>query len=243
MTQYDGSAPCSHEVMIWGPLQFEYNSEGTADVWQEGVCQSCGAKTQLSYAQPGMGEATPEIRAQKTIREIEDLLVNQYEEGTEYTEDEVRTLIDAIVDVIDRHNEITRVSRPKLSRAQALETRRLHSLPPVQAEIHSDDHRAASNFLANRWLSEASDEEIRLLARIHWSGDTAADEVALFMESIDLKVELALDYCRTAVQINEEPIGFEVSVNSEEAMKWLDVHRPTLAAQIRAEGDLQPFDA
>lgn len=42
---------CSHNTVIWGPVDFEYQSDGTATVWQEGVCSDCRAVLQITYIQ------------------------------------------------------------------------------------------------------------------------------------------------------------------------------------------------
>jgi hypothetical protein len=43
---------CEHEEVIWEPIQMEYDSDGTASVWQEGRCQECEALLQVDY-EPG----------------------------------------------------------------------------------------------------------------------------------------------------------------------------------------------
>ncbi len=43
---------CTHEDVAWGPIQIDYAGDGTAEVWQTGIC-SCDKTVVLSYI-PGM---------------------------------------------------------------------------------------------------------------------------------------------------------------------------------------------
>ena len=40
---------CEHETVIWEPVEMEYEADGTALVWQEGKCQTCGELVQMDY--------------------------------------------------------------------------------------------------------------------------------------------------------------------------------------------------
>ena len=40
---------CEHENVNWNPVELEYQTDGTAAVWQEGRCLSCNALVQLNY--------------------------------------------------------------------------------------------------------------------------------------------------------------------------------------------------
>ena len=41
---------CTHENVTWEPLQFEYDCEGMAEVWQNGRCDECGKSLQVDYS-------------------------------------------------------------------------------------------------------------------------------------------------------------------------------------------------
>ncbi|MBK6616626.1 hypothetical protein [Ottowia sp.] len=43
--------------------------------------------------------------------------------------------------------------------------------PAVSADAHTDDRRLEPEFDAARWLAQASDEDVLLLARCQWGGD------------------------------------------------------------------------
>ena len=43
------SRPCTHEEVIWGAVEIDYNAEGTAAVGQNGTCEQCGASLQINY--------------------------------------------------------------------------------------------------------------------------------------------------------------------------------------------------
>lgn len=85
----------------------------------------------------------------------------------------------------------------------------------ISAEIHSDDFKFRVDFDATPWFEQATHEQIAALIRCNWRGDYAADDVATFFENVNPKIENLLDYCRRS------DFGFEVSVDAEEALKWL----------------------
>jgi len=41
---------CTHSKAIWGALQVNYMTDGTAIVWQGGSCSECMAKLIVEYA-------------------------------------------------------------------------------------------------------------------------------------------------------------------------------------------------
>src|SRR5437879_738008 len=59
------------------------------------------------------------------------------------------------------------------------------SRPPIEAEVHSDDGVHEVTFDAALWFAQATDDEIRDLAKCGWGGDYPADAVALFFEDSD----------------------------------------------------------
>lgn len=164
--------------------------------------------------------------------EISDIIVNHYEAGYKYTAKELRQILESIVDIVDAYSGVTKV--PPAKAPPSSEVTKRHAEPLIAAVIHSDDHGRKSSFQANRWFSTATDEEIRELAAIGWGYDLEADRIGYFMEAIDLEVEKVLEYCREATGTSREPIGFEVSVDKDQAMAWLRVHKPELWKTILA---------
>jgi hypothetical protein len=101
----------------------------------------------------------------------------------------------------------------------------------VRAEVHSDDHMHEVAFDAVEWFQQASDEEIIALAKIEWGGDYEADEVAKHFEDENEGIEALMSYCCRS----QNAVGFECSVGSEDALKWLKEHRPRVYEQLADE--------
>jgi hypothetical protein len=183
-----------------------------------------------------MPEQQPERMAQDAMNQISDIIVNHHEAGYKYTQNELRRILHSIVEVVELFEGskagIGPIHGTRRTPEADLEIQLRHSQPVVSATIHSDDHHSVAAFQANRWLSDASDDQIKELFAISWGGDLEADEVAYFMEPLDLSVELALDYSRTGKQLSGDPMGFEVHVDGTEALAWLSAHRPELFKEL-----------
>lgn len=117
------------------------------------------------------------------------------------------------------------------------EQHRVQSEPIITAIIRSDDRVKSTDFPANRWFAEASDEDIRDLASIDWGYELEADRIAYYLEPLNLNIELVLDHCRERKRASGEPVGFEVSVDKDQAMRWLAAHRPTLWQELKSLHD------
>jgi hypothetical protein len=178
-----------------------------------------------------MSKTPADDQAKDYLNQIQDIIVNQYESGYRYSRTELKDILDSIVRVVDGYANHSAV-RQSVERQAVLSLREKHSEPIVSATIHSDDYRLETTFQANRWLSEATDQEIKDLASIDWGGDSAADEIAYFMEPLDSDVERVLDYSRIATQVSGDPMGFEVHVDATEALAWLQAHKPELWTEM-----------
>jgi hypothetical protein len=179
-----------------------------------------------------MAEQQPDSHPQDALNQIEDILVNRYEASCKYKLKELTEILDSIAVVLDAYHGRS-VEAPEIP-PDTLTMRERHSEPVVSAIIHSDDRRIEATFQANRWFSEATDEEIKDLAGIGWGYDLEADRIAYFMEPLDVEVEEVLNYCRSAKRLSSDPIGFEVLVDKAQAAAWLAVHRPGLWEEIAA---------
>ena len=108
----------------------------------------------------------------------------------------------------------------------------------IRAEVHTDDHRAEASFDAVEWFEQASDQDIIDLAGCSWGGDYPADDVAEFMADHDSNVADVFKFLET---YNRGPArdrqGFECHVNSDDAIRWLKEHKPTLVPQLKRDGD------
>lgn len=100
----------------------------------------------------------------------------------------------------------------------------------IRAEVHDDDFRTSSRFDATEWFEQASDKEILDLAKIDWRGDYAADVVAEFFEGHHVGTPATVDDVFQAVNVLDT--GFEVSVEPEDAIRWVEKNRPHLMEQI-----------
>jgi hypothetical protein len=86
--------------------------------------------------------------------------------------------------------------------------------------------RSSVAFNAASWFLGATDGQIVELASIGWSRGEAADRVAQNLPGGSKT--------RAIIVILQNPRGFEVTVNEDEALLWLDDHRPKLAKKIRS---------
>lgn len=89
---------------------------------------------------------------------------------------------------------------------------------PVTARLVSDDNQLTVEFDARPFLIEEPPEEIVKLAREDWCRSYVADRVA--HRSRNPAVQKVLDQLRAA------GFGFEVFVDDEAAMEWLETNRP-----------------
>jgi hypothetical protein len=85
-------------------------------------------------------------------------------------------------------------------------------------------------FDATRWFKQAKPKSILALARCGWRGDYAADDVAMYMADHNENVSEMFDYIRMRNRI--ETIGFECSVNEEDAKAWLAENCPKVLKKI-----------
>jgi hypothetical protein len=109
-----------------------------------------------------------------------------------------------------------------------------HLIPAltIPAKIYSNDFAKYADFDAVAWFCEASKECILELARLGWSGEYAAEQVARYPRIAEDAVADVLAYamylrhggleCRT-----------RCSVDSVAALEWLAYHRPEVLSALR----------
>lgn len=100
----------------------------------------------------------------------------------------------------------------------------------IRAEVHDDEFRTSARFDATAWFEQASDKDILDLAKIDWRGDYAADVVAEFFEGYNVGTPDTVDDVFKAVNVLDT--GFEVSVEPEDAVRWVEKNRPHLKEQM-----------
>lgn len=102
----------------------------------------------------------------------------------------------------------------------------------ISAECHSDDHAVEAKFDATKYFEQAAAESIVALAACQWEGNYPADEVAIFMADYHEHVKLMFDYIEIR-NTSGTDLGFECSVDREEALAWLQLHRPHLWFEVQ----------
>jgi len=100
----------------------------------------------------------------------------------------------------------------------------------IRAEVHDDEFRTSARFDATAWFDQASDEEILDLAKIEWRGDKPADVVAEFFEGHNVGTPDTVEDVFKAVNVLDT--GYEVSVEPDDALRWVKTHRPHLMEKI-----------
>jgi hypothetical protein len=103
----------------------------------------------------------------------------------------------------------------------------------INAECHSDDRAVEVPFDATPWFDQANEEQVLSLARCEWRGDYPSDAVAHFMAEQNDGVAEMFKYLELRSRI--ETIGFECSVNEQEAMIWLKANRTAWWLKILQE--------
>lgn len=94
----------------------------------------------------------------------------------------------------------------------------------VSAEVHDDERRLEVDFDATEWFEQASDLELVKLQAIDWSGDYQADAVAEYFDGKNDDISRFFK--------RKQELGFECSVDADEAMEWLRINRVALWSQI-----------
>lgn len=112
-------------------------------------------------------------------------------------------------------------------------------LPEITAFAHSDDFKIEVDIDARPYLATADVEHLKILGEDGWQGDYTADEIFHRAESAGCPGARNLqDYLDLDVkQISGDDMGFEVSIDEEKAMAWLEANRPEVHAALTAEAD------
>jgi len=103
----------------------------------------------------------------------------------------------------------------------------------ISAECHSDDRVVEVEFDATRWFQEASVDDILDLARCGWRGDIPSDQVAIKMADVNEEIAEMFEYVHIVGK--RTTMGFECSVNEDDAMSWLADNRPDVLNKMMVE--------
>ena len=97
----------------------------------------------------------------------------------------------------------------------------------ISARTYSDDRVYRIDFDATPWFEQASPAERRALRDCGWGGDYPADRVAEWFDAAGTVPEI-YDMFRYIENQMGKPgeTGFECRVDEDEAVAWLEQHRP-----------------
>ena len=119
------------------------------------------------------------------------------------------------------------------------EAREFSDFPEINAQAHSDDFKIEVAIDARPYLVTADVEHLKLLGQDGWRGDYTADEIFHRAESAGCPGARRLqDYISLDPRmLNGDTVGFEVSIDEDEAMSWLAANRPEIHASLTAAED------
>lgn len=100
------------------------------------------------------------------------------------------------------------------------------------ARAWTDDGAFVCEFDAALWLAQAQEKDIEDLAECGWRGDYPADEVARFMSDHDDGLHAMFEHIGLLAGTLSET-GFECSVDSEAALRWLKWRRPDVYLKLK----------
>ena len=97
----------------------------------------------------------------------------------------------------------------------------------IPAEVHTDDHRISVKFDALSYFINANTRALQALVDCEFGGNEAADSVAEWMDDHkhNEKISNLFTYLHCLRKAGHG-IGFEVSIDAEDAIKWLQSNRP-----------------
>lgn len=104
--------------------------------------------------------------------------------------------------------------------------------PAVVAEFWTDDRAYEVSFDAREYLTQATDEQLQDILDVGYRGACATDDVAEYCAKQVLELREAFDYLDALNKSSRNTTGFECSVDSEQFLRWMDVHRRPLLAKI-----------
>jgi hypothetical protein len=105
----------------------------------------------------------------------------------------------------------------------------------IRAEVHTDDYGAEARFDATAFFEQADDDALDALVLCGYRGDYPADAVAEFAAADNPEVAEVFAYLENARWMRRaagfDGIGFECSVDPEDAEAWIKAHRPAVLAR------------
>jgi len=111
--------------------------------------------------------------------------------------------------------------------------------PAILAKVWDDNFELEAGFNAGKWFLQADRSDLIKLIRCGFRGDLPADEVAEWMRQHDDHVDTffhALEMKNSKIDDPNKQIGFEVEVEKEAALAWIEKERPDHFAVMKARG-------
>lgn len=98
----------------------------------------------------------------------------------------------------------------------------------ITAIAYSDDRHVEVSFDATPWFEQASDEELLALAKCDFGYREPADRVALWFSAFHIGMQKLFQYLEFCPVMFKETVGFECSVDEQDAMAWMMQFKPGL---------------
>lgn len=106
----------------------------------------------------------------------------------------------------------------------------------ITAKARTDDYMVEVALDAEWWFRQADEDDILSLANGGWGGDWISDRIAIDQpEPRPADLDFLFNYLGVYRGSHKHSIGFSVYVDEQEAMEWLQEHRPTIAQAIQRE--------
>jgi hypothetical protein len=116
----------------------------------------------------------------------------------------------------------------------------------ISAKAHTDDYAIELEFDATPFFVVATKKELLDLAECAWGHDYPADAIAYYLKDLGQKdFEGFFTYLgiRNNPRLGNETTGFEVQVDRDEAIAWIQKNRPrSIKDVLKAETKQTPLD-
>lgn len=164
------------------------------------------------------------IQFARLIAEMESLGI--LADHQEQIQEELDLEPSELAELIDRAQTIYDASKARLAHLGATTSSESKDPPVIKAETHTDDHAIKVEFDATPYFRQAPEEDLARLIECGFAGDQPADWVAQGLAENNPEVGAMFTYLEARNRASRKSIGFEVSVDEEQALAWLREHRP-----------------
>ena len=102
----------------------------------------------------------------------------------------------------------------------------------IDAEVHTDDRAVSHKFNAAPYFADIADKQIMDIIKCGYVGNESTDQIALEYPLPEKGIEEVMHYLNHIRQTSD--MGFECSVNENDVLAWVRVHRPAMIEKITA---------